>query len=511
MAKRHRHILLPTVSVALLLAGCFVGVEPVFGAPPSATTVAVDEAWERWNSGFLRELAQTTEDPSLAALSLSAADFIDGNLKEAQERASTLPKDSPKWLKERQGRLLDTVASWIPVMERGAPVDTGDAGIILVCPPDEVSWCRAILPRIKGMKKEYSELLSLDPKRTLRIIFVATRRDLSAVSQVPINQLESSGTAAVTLFGTVFVLSPSFFEHGCLWLRILGHEMVHWYVHPLWMGRAPTFLEEGLAMLLEDVGLGEGIRGLESMERALLQLAHERNLLATQEDLLKPFWHFQSGLTARVAFLQSMLLVREVVRQLDGDPVATLVDSIADSEDWQKTLKELTRWSWKRLWSRARSRWRGESSREELTAFLFWDAREYLSDRQTKQIDEGRETVLLGDFLWGQSQNSAALRVYFRLPQVLQESPDVAWRIGRLLLELERVSEATERLDRALVLHPHDARLMYVAALCAEALQEREEARKLAEGSWLVYPFAKEIVTMLERLKVLPDPGEGDG
>jgi len=330
------------------------------------------------------------------------------------------------------------------------------------------------------------------------VVFVDDLTQLSALSRTPPDRLEDSGTVATVLFGKVVLLSPAAFPNGYAWDRVLCHEMVHLVLHLKVPRALPVFFEEGIARYLEEWGLDRRPSPLTRVEQSLMYLAVEEGLLLSREELGEPFWKHDSPLRSRAAFLQTLFLVRVLVQKSDEDGVKRFVASVAAGQDWKSAQRELTGLSDNALFAWARGRWKNVGNKDALDALLYSLAPQFLSEKQRLELEESRRTVMVGDLLWGRERRSSALRVYQRLPSGIQGTPDVAWRIVKLLLELERVDEAVAGVEAWLPDYPDDSRLLYVAALAYRARGSKEKARELAERAWLVNPFVNETMGLLD-------------
>jgi hypothetical protein len=83
--------------------------------------------------------------------------------------------------------------------------------------------------------------------RPLRIDVVRDLFSLSAVSGLPVEAAETTGTVAVARWGRVTLLSPQAARHGYPWEDTLAHEIVHLALSRGTRDHAPLWLQEGVA------------------------------------------------------------------------------------------------------------------------------------------------------------------------------------------------------------------------------------------------------------------------
>lgn len=89
--------------------------------------------------------------------------------------------------------------------------------------------------------------LGVDMPRPLRIDLVRDLFSLSAVTGLPLEAAETTGTLAVARFGRIIMLSPQATRSGYHWEDTLAHELTHLLVTRGTRDRAPLWLQEGVA------------------------------------------------------------------------------------------------------------------------------------------------------------------------------------------------------------------------------------------------------------------------
>jgi hypothetical protein len=93
--------------------------------------------------------------------------------------------------------------------------------------------------------------VGVDLPRPLRIDLVRDLFSLSAVSGLPVEAAETTGTLAVARWGRVILLSPRATRFGFPWQDTLTHEITHLVVTRATRDHAPLWLQEGMAKRLE--------------------------------------------------------------------------------------------------------------------------------------------------------------------------------------------------------------------------------------------------------------------
>lgn len=83
--------------------------------------------------------------------------------------------------------------------------------------------------------------------RPLRIDLVRDLFSLSAVTGLPVDAAETTGTVAVARYGRVTMITPRAPRHGYPWQDTLAHEITHLIISRASFDRAPLWLQEGVA------------------------------------------------------------------------------------------------------------------------------------------------------------------------------------------------------------------------------------------------------------------------
>ncbi len=96
-------------------------------------------------------------------------------------------------------------------------------------------------------RKRIGKDLGVKLPRPLRIDLVRDLFSLSAVSGLPVDAAETTGTVAVARWGRVTMISPRATVLGYPWEDTLAHEITHLMLSRATRDRAPLWLQEGIA------------------------------------------------------------------------------------------------------------------------------------------------------------------------------------------------------------------------------------------------------------------------
>lgn len=201
--------------------------------------------------------------------------IIELDLPRAQELAKKSDAETPQFLLERARLLLylgDCVGA-AAVFENPAVTETKEgaqlAGIAKNCARATAAgfvvedkergiWLRMqddadkvfapFVFRVAAQARDrIGAELGVDLPRPLRIDMVRDLFSLSAVTGLPLEAAETTGTLAVARFGRIIILSPHATRSGYHWEDTLAHELTHLLVTRATRDRAPLWLQEGVA------------------------------------------------------------------------------------------------------------------------------------------------------------------------------------------------------------------------------------------------------------------------
>lgn len=198
--------------------------------------------------------------------------------------------------------------------------------------------------------------------RPLRIDLVRDLFSLAAVSGLPLESAETTGTVAVARWGRVTLLSPQAARHGYPWQDTLAHEIVHLALSRGTRDHAPLWLQEGVAKRGEvrwreprpfdagtlhdrvakaalESGTSVGVDNL-GPSIAMLPSADAAALAFSEVTSFMSYWIDQNGRTA----LHLLLSDLKGIQGRDPDPALRSVSGYSLKEwiaRWQAYLRAL--------------------------------------------------------------------------------------------------------------------------------------------------------------------------
>jgi tetratricopeptide (TPR) repeat protein len=333
----------------------------------------------------------------------------------------------------------------------------------------------------------YGELFGGELNHDVLLDIFPTAQRFIMASGLPPEAVRKTGVIALSKWSRLLITSPRALATGYRWKTAVSHEYIHLVVAWRSEERAPVWLQEGLAKLLE-----ERWRTGENNPLTL----HQESLLrkALQEDSFVPFEKFRhsmayldSGDEAALAYAQVSTLLEHVLER-SGDVVLPIImDRIRNGEvpelvvaeagaylDFQALMLGWTQW--------LRERELSTQDVASLPVVLDADADEYATDPLLAYGNLQARAARLGDLLLERDRPLAALIEYRKVsdgdgPQ----SPLLFEREARCLAALDRRDEALALTAEGVRLYPDFTPLQIARGQLLDAI----DRPKAAVEAWL--------------------------
>lgn len=207
------------------------------------------------------QLAITRLDVAEAEVLLEGATGAEASREKA--RLAIYRADCRGALVHLSPEVLRTTKHAADLLDVARRCDGATSGARVVEDHDRGLWIRVqderdlvFVPLLSSVAVRAREALGKDLgvtlPRPLRIDLVRDLFSLSAVSGLPLEAAETTGTVAVARFGRVTMLSPRAPERSYPWADTLAHELTHLMLSRASADRAPLWLQEGIAKLSEE-------------------------------------------------------------------------------------------------------------------------------------------------------------------------------------------------------------------------------------------------------------------
>jgi hypothetical protein len=286
------------------------------------------------------------------------------------------------------------------------------------------------------------------PKPT-RIVVVRDLLTLAAMTGLPYESAQTTGTVAVAKWGRVTLLSPRASRDGYAWRDTMTHELTHLAITRATVDRAPLWLQEGLAKREEVRWRDPGPFDERPPPEAIVQRGIELKLDLPLDKLGPSIAMLPSADAAMVAFAEVTSFVKYLANTASPDALPRILLALRNKRSTDEALAEVTSADLKG-WD---ARWRGQvagpnAKREKLPATFG------LGIAATHDLRDLRERARLAELLMGRAHPSAALSELDKV-DAKDSSGDPSLRYLRArALEAASDHEAEKEKKEALVADP---------------------------------------------------------
>jgi len=171
--------------------------------------------------------------------------------------------------------------------------------------------------------------LGVLPDHPIRFEILDDPAKLALVSPLTLDNVYTTGTVGITKYRRIIMVSPRVLLYGYGWLDTAVHEYVHYLVTLRTRNRAPVWLQEGLAKLLETRWRSVTPVPLEAAPRKLLARGLARDDLVSFAEMYPSLAMLPSQERAALAYAQVQTML-ELLREEKGQPgLAVLLDRVA--------------------------------------------------------------------------------------------------------------------------------------------------------------------------------------
>jgi tetratricopeptide (TPR) repeat protein len=125
------------------------------------------------------------------------------------------------------------------------------AHFVIRFPPEDAVLADYALDALEAAIAALQTDLGFVPVRSIPVDILRSPSDLALVTALTTDDVERTGTIAVSKWGRIMLSTPRAMRLGYAWLDSLSHELVHYAVASLTHDQAPVWVQEGFAKFLE--------------------------------------------------------------------------------------------------------------------------------------------------------------------------------------------------------------------------------------------------------------------
>ena len=261
---------------------------------------------------------------------------------------------------DKEGAELAGIAFGSARAMAGTVTVAEDAGEVVVGLQDEED--RSLIPYLRDtatrVRATLLKDLGVELPKPIRIELVRDQFTLAAMTGLPKEAAQTTGTVAIAKWGRVTMVSPRATSRGYGWLDTLAHEMTHLALSKGTLDKAPLWMQEGVAKREETrwrdpepldhtpssdaiaaAGFARGIaRPFDKLGPSIAMLPSAEEAMVAFAGV-SSFMRFWMDAVGQDALAQLVLRVRSITRSEDVNRCFTDVSGI-DFATWQQRWRQ---------------------------------------------------------------------------------------------------------------------------------------------------------------------------
>ncbi|EPX61427.1 hypothetical protein D187_001210 [Cystobacter fuscus DSM 2262] len=371
------------------------------------------------------------------------------------------------------------------------------------------------LETLESIHRALAEDLGHRPPGKVRVEVVNNARELSKVSTLTYQQIQTTGTIAICKFNKLMVTSPKAVARGYDWQDTLAHEYIHLVVSQMSHNTVPIWLHEGLAKFLESRWRGKP--GL-AMTPSTLALLGRR----VKEDKLIPFEKMHPSIAmlptaedAATAFAEVYFAMDYVYKTQGNRGLRDIILGLRDGKQDRKAVEGATAMSFAQFEKNWLAHIKQQPFPQELLppeeVVLKENAKEPDDKKKGREISFGdfaevteipaRKFAHLGELMRERNRIKAAAEEYSRAHKLVGDKYEsVSNKYALALLELRRLDEAEQVLRGSLRVHPGSPSTNVHLGRIFLHREDYQKARQSYLDALSADPFDPEIHIALTRI-----------
>lgn len=488
----------------------------IFGAPePTESAVVTADSFEEslgaWDlEAARRALAERPAGARRSAregiLAIYEGAYADGErLLTAALASGDLRDGSPEAIEAQHYLALargSQRALGRPLVQRSP----GGEVTVAFADPHDALLASYLFETMNTARERLGSELGVVPDHSVRIEILDDPAKLALVTPLTLDNIYATGTIGITKYRRIVMVSPRVLLYGYPWLDTVVHEYVHYLITLRTRNRAPVWLQEGLAKLLEARWRTLDAPPLSAADARLLQRALVKDDLVTLAEMSPSVAMLPSQERAALAYAEVETMLAYLRERRGAAGINLILDRVGAGEGAEAALAA----AWGASFDEFMRAWASEMTRRTASA---GKSAAQLKERRFRDADvddPGVDPSLLGDvfshlgggaarqharlgvLLTLRGHTRAAAEQYEKARRVDAESrrdPKLARRLGELYLDLEEPAKALPLLAIAAADDPEQPNIAAAEGRARLRVGDREGARAALSRAIRVNPF----------------------
>jgi len=349
---------------------------------------------------------------------------------------------------------------------------------------------------LEGQRAAMARVLGQAPERPVVIEFFPTVDEFVAASGLPPEWVATTNTVAICKWDRMLVLSPMNMGRGYPWKDTIAHEYVHLVLSRASRNRAPIWLQEGSAKVMESwwrKGPKPGALALEPYSETLLAKARADGELIPFAKMHPSMAALPSSEAAALAFAEVATAIDFLLGEVGEYGYRRVIESTAEHGDPMRAIDSvmgLAGGGFEARWERwlqsqpieARANIAKLDSSLELGAAGKTDAEDEDLDAVLLANRAMQDLTRVGDMLRQRGHLRAALIEYDKASASQQfHSPKLANKQARTLASLGELDVARRVLEESVALYPE---FTPTVTLLSELAMQAGDAQSAETHAW---------------------------
>lgn len=385
------------------------------------------------------------------------------------------------------------LASTVRATERLEGTKSPDGRYEVYCSPGKDS---VIVPYalevLTAADRAITRRLGLRVPGPIRLEIYPSADALALVSALTVEQIETTGTIALSKWNRLMVTSPRALVRGYPWADTITHELVHMVISRQTGDRAPVWLQEGTAKMLERAWRRNDHRmRLDPAARALLANAKHNDELLTFDEMHPSIAMLPSQDAAALAFAEVATFMERYVDEYGDRSLRTALAAIGEGVDARVALADAA----ERKFAELTHSWRSAlPSAPEETGPRHLELRlkkggSHADETLDVAQPPARRHMRLGDLLWDRGRAVAATIEYAKAAEEAPDDPIVGSRLARAALAAGQPERALTAMERLAKRYPDHAPSQAMLGAARLATGDRKNAAPALREAIYINPF----------------------
>jgi tetratricopeptide (TPR) repeat protein len=338
------------------------------------------------------------------------------------------------------------------------------------------------------------EDLGIKPADPIRVELLGSPTDLAKLSPLTEQDIETTGTIALSKYNKLMVVSPRATIFGYPWMDTLAHEYTHLLVARLSNDSVPVWLQEGLARFEQTRWRTTPEVKLSATEQSLLGAALKKGRLISFDEMHPSMAKLPSQEAAALAYAEVYTLVGWLHGKVGYKGIRDAITAQKDGKSARRAVAETLAMSWsavEKAWhANLKTPEKSQTASRPGKPIKFGKGGQESENVGLEQVGtRARKHARLGGMLRARGMLESAAAEYEKALAVGGSEPFVAGKLARTLVELGKHERAIELATPLVSADPQDAVAAVTLGIARSARHEWAEAIVAYEQALRVSPF----------------------